>query len=508
MTPQQIVSNANIHSAASIESKAAIHSKAVIPGEAESDDGPSANTPPAGQSPNSAGGMRRDVELAEGLSGVGIKGRLYLGVASALFPLICMGLISYVQLNAIEIPDDGMSKDDLMSVLSPIIQANIILLITGIIIGGIAAIWIAKSIVQPIEEVSGVTVKLANGNYDLEMPHQSSLDEVGEIARSVAFFRDQAVNHLEEQRQNAIREQERLESLVDNIVTKTRRYFDDILNSAKSNAEQMDETTRELEASSEEVDTQLNDFRSSVDGQNTRVQKMNKAIAGLTEEIQNISQSTAVVSEKCKESDSNAQETMGVFTQLENVTKDIREIIDVISDIAAQTNLLALNATIEAARAGEAGKGFAVVAGEVKSLANQTAASSNKVTELIEQISSVSAQAVEQSQTIRAGVSEINNEVTQIVGSISQQRDSAETINADMDEFTKTTETAGQSVETIAGVFQKNKDVIKVVDDKSSDLLNGFQSMQSEFNDFLSKIDINQLEETDTQSNNQSSDHS
>ncbi|QGS69890.1 hypothetical protein CV093_07345 [Oceanobacillus sp. 143] len=60
----------------------------------------------------------------------------------------------------------------------------------------------------------------------------------------------------------------------------------------------------------------------------------------------------------------------------------IREIVQVISDIANQTNLLALNASIEAARAGEHGKGFAVVAAEVGKLAESTRESTSTIDEV------------------------------------------------------------------------------------------------------------------------------
>ena len=71
--------------------------------------------------------------------------------------------------------------------------------------------------------------------------------------------------------------------------------------------------------------------------------------------------------------ESNVQAAMNTETQeLAIKAADIRNVLEIISDIADQTNLLALNASIEAARAGEAGRGFAVVADEVRALAAKT----------------------------------------------------------------------------------------------------------------------------------------
>jgi methyl-accepting chemotaxis protein len=72
-----------------------------------------------------------------------------------------------------------------------------------------------------------------------------------------------------------------------------------------------------------------------------------------------------------------------IVKDIEKQMADISKIVDLIRDLANQTNLLALNAAIEAARAGDAGRGFAVVAAEVKSLAQESRGSAEKIEEMI-----------------------------------------------------------------------------------------------------------------------------
>lgn len=77
-------------------------------------------------------------------------------------------------------------------------------------------------------------------------------------------------------------------------------------------------------------------------------------------------------------------ELLEAVKSVENMSEDIRKVVDSIDDIAFQTNILALNASVEAARAGNAGRGFAVVAEEVRQLAGKCAKESQRTAELIE----------------------------------------------------------------------------------------------------------------------------
>jgi methyl-accepting chemotaxis protein len=113
---------------------------------------------------------------------------------------------------------------------------------------------------------------------------------------------------------------------------------------------------------------------------------------------------------------------VATMSQINDSAKSIGDIIGVIEGIAFQTNILALNAAVEAARAGEEGRGFSVVAGEVRNLAQRSAAAAKEIKALIsasvERVGNGSALAHDAGQTMDEVVKAVKR-VTDIMGEIS-----------------------------------------------------------------------------------------
>jgi len=179
--------------------------------------------------------------------------------------------------------------------------------------------------------------------------------------------------------------QQQLKITVNNIITSSGELSDraisvtagslQALTAADQQVTQTNQAKDNLESMSNSVHSISETVRQTEDNSKTTVD--------LSERGRNAVQDVATEIEKISET---VKKTVSQVNVLQERTREIGDIINVIRSISDQTNLLALNAAIEAARAGETGRGFAVVADEVRQLAIRTGDATGEIEAMIKQV--------------------------------------------------------------------------------------------------------------------------
>jgi methyl-accepting chemotaxis protein len=187
--------------------------------------------------------------------------------------------------------------------------------------------------------------------------------------------------------------------------------------------EEINQLTGEVDHLCSEVDRAYTKIAENTSSQAELLNELSGTIHKITDQTTANAANAEAVSEsvQCmKEQTLNGSECMDQMLhsirEVSEASKDISNIIDIISGLAGQTKLLALNASIEAARAGEAGAGFSIVAGEIGSLAQKSAEAVKKTTQLIENSIRTASASTEIAQKTADGFSVIQNSIDRVSG--------------------------------------------------------------------------------------------
>lgn len=170
--------------------------------------------------------------------------------------------------------------------------------------------------------------------------------------------------------------------------------------------------------------------------------------------------------------DESTEKCRDIILSLGEKSKEIINIVNVITDISNQTNMLSLNASIEAARAGEHGRGFAVVAQEIQKLSEQTRNAVDNIGKIIQEVVNNTGEAVvamEESSKLTS-VGKVNNNKAQELSNMianSNEHMAKEIVN--MGEVTNlVTKSSKEIVDAMDRVSSNIQDNLKSIEEMTS----------------------------------------
>ncbi|OLF76156.1 chemotaxis protein [Pseudoalteromonas haloplanktis] len=253
-------------------------------------------------------------------------------------------------------------SDDALNLMLVVAVVSLTLLL-------LMAIWIARNIGSSASDAANNLSLLASGKGSLSTKLAvNSEDEIGQVSINfnafISLLRETVLEVIavcEPLMENSTRLVQGMER-AERATTKQTTDADVV----KQSMEEMKQSVGDISQSAASASNAVQTAEKEVDQSRAQVKMSVNASRTLSDEI-NIAANT--------------------INKLADDTKNVSQILNVITSIAEQTNLLALNAAIEAARAGEHGRGFAVVADEVRELASRTAQSTNEIRELLSTLS-------------------------------------------------------------------------------------------------------------------------
>ncbi|MCM2455878.1 HAMP domain-containing protein [Rhizobium sp. CG4] len=249
-----------------------------------------------------------------------------------------------------------------------------------------------------------------------------------------------------------------LQGNVNNTLAKLRVTMSDV----RLGTHSINDSGLELRSAADDLSKRTEQQAAALEETSAALDEITAVVRNSTSRAQEASTMVSEAKETTEKSGKVVREAVSAMGRIEQASREISQIINVIDEIAFQTNLLALNAGVEAARAGEAGKGFAVVAQEVRELAQRSANAAKDIKALITKSGSEVSQGVtlvqktgEALDEIESRVLSINEHIHSIATAAKEQSTGLQEVNTAINQMDQVTQRNAAMVEETSASTHK-----------------------------------------------------
>lgn len=280
-------------------------------------------------------------------------------------------------------------------ILKDVMMLTNLLIIVGIIAVIVIVIMInllVSKVIAPLGHITKNITDMSAGDFTIEVKQESD-DEIGLMGSKVSEF----VESMRTMLSTINEESEKLKEQSDNSDRVSKDMFEasrsqaDAMQNLNSTVDQLAVAVNEIAENATTLAMVVSDTRENSNQANASM----KETVEISKKGRDDMEQLSVAMQGIKNSN---DELVNKINDVGKASEEITKIVGLIAEIADETNLLSLNASIEAARAGEAGKGFAVVASEIGKLAQNSAASADNISRLINDVQKAINSVVEQAE--------------------------------------------------------------------------------------------------------------